>query len=235
MAAAAHRGSGMTPLSIVMPVLDEADGIEATLQALAPLRARGVGVILVDGGNRDDTPARARPLADRVVDGPRGRARQMNVGAALARAPRLLFLHADTRLPEQADGIVCGALAHHARAWGRFDVRIEGRSRLLPVVAAMMNRRSRCSGIATGDQAMFMTRGAFDAAGGFPDQPLMEDVEFCKRLKRMSAPICLPQRVLTSGRRWEQHGVWRTIVLMWRLRLLYALGMSAERLAPWYR
>jgi len=225
----------MTPLSIVMPVLDEADGIEATLLALAPLRARGVEVIVVDGGSRDDTPARARPLADRVVEGPRGRARQMNAGAALASAPLLLFLHADTRLPAQADGIVRGALAQHARAWGRFDVRIEGHSRMLPVVAAMMNRRSRCSGIATGDQAMFMTRSAFDAAGGFPDQPLMEDVELCKRLKRMSPPNCLRERVVTSGRRWQQRGVWRTIVLMWRLRLLYALGVSAERLAPWYR
>lgn len=222
-------------LSIVVPVLNEAGGIEATLRALAPLRERGAEVIVVDGGSRDDTVALARPLADRLVDGPRGRARQMNAGAAVAGAPRLLFLHADTRLPERADAVIAAALAAHPQAWGRFDVVIEGRSRLLPVVAAMMNRRSRFTGIATGDQAMFMTRAAFDAVGGFPDQPLMEDVEVSIRLKRLRAPACLRERVSTSGRRWEQRGVWRTIVLMWRLRLLYALGVSADRLAPWYR
>jgi rSAM/selenodomain-associated transferase 2 len=222
-------------LSIVVPVLNEAGGIEATLGALAPLRERGAEVIVVDGGSRDDTLVLARPLADRIVDGPRGRARQMNAGAAVASAPRLLFLHADTRLPERADALIAAVLATHAQAWGRFDVVIEGRSRWLPVVAALMNRRSRCSGIATGDQAMFMTRAAFDAVGGFPDQPLMEDIELSIRLKRLHRPVCLHERVTTSGRRWEQRGVWRTILLMWRLRLLYALGVSADRLAPWYR
>ena len=223
------------PLSVVLPVLNEAAGIEATLRALAPLRERGVEVIVVDGGSRDDTVARARPLADRIVDGPRGRARQMNAGAAVASAPQLLFLHADTRLPERADALIAAALASRPQAWGRFDVVIEGRARMLPVVATLMNLRSRWSGIATGDQAMFMTRAAFDAVGGFPDQPLMEDIELSIRLKRMVAPVCLPERVITSGRRWEQRGVWRTILLMWRLRLLYALGVSADRLAPWYR
>lgn len=222
-------------LSIVVPVLNEAAGIEATLRALAPLRERGVEVIVVDGGSRDDTVALARPLADHIVDGPRGRARQMNAGAAVASAPQLLFLHADTRLPERADALVAAALAAQAQAWGRFDVIIEGRSAWLPVVATLMNLRSRWSGIATGDQAMFMTRDAFDAVGGFPDQPLMEDIELSIRLKRVGAPACLHERVVTSGRRWEQRGVWRTILLMWRLRLLYALGVSADRLAPWYR
>ena len=223
------------PLSILVPVLNEAAGIEATLQALAPLRARGAELIVVDGGSTDDTCARARLLADRLVEGPRGRARQMNAGAALARAPQLLFLHADTRLPEAADRHIAAALGTQALAWGRFDVLIDGRSRLLPVVATLMNHRSRWSGIATGDQAMFMTRAAFDAVGGFPDQPLMEDIELSIRLRRLAAPACLRERVVTSGRRWEQRGVWRTIVLMWRLRLLYALGVSADRLAPWYR
>jgi rSAM/selenodomain-associated transferase 2 len=178
--------------------------------------------------------ALAQGLADRVIAGPRGRARQMNAGAALAGAPCLLFLHADTRLPEQADALVLAALSG-GRAWGRFDVIIEGRSPMLPVIAALMNRRSRWSGIATGDQAMFMTRAAFDAAGGFPEQPLMEDIELSIRLRRMSAPTCLHERVATSGRRWEQRGVWRTIVLMWRLRWLYARGVPAERLAALYR
>jgi rSAM/selenodomain-associated transferase 2 len=222
-------------LSIVVPVLNEAAGIEATLVALAPLRERGVEVIVVDGGSRDDTVVLARPRADQVLEGPRGRARQMNAGAAAASAPQLIFLHADTRLPERADELIAAALATHVQSWGRFDVIIEGRSRWLPVVAALMNRRSRCSGIATGDQAMFMTRAAFDAVGGFPDQPLMEDIELSVRLKRLRGPVCLRQRVSTSGRRWEQRGVWRTILLMWRLRLLYALGVSADRLAPWYR
>lgn len=222
-------------LSIVVPVLNEAPGIVATLEALAPLRERGVEVIVVDGGSRDDTVARARPLADHIVDGPRGRARQMNAGASVASAPQLLFLHADTRLPERADALVATALAARAQAWGRFDVVIAGRSRMLPVIATLMNLRSRWSGIATGDQAMFMTRAAFDAVGGFPDQPLMEDIEMSVRLKRKGAPVCLRERVITSGRRWEQRGVWRTIVLMWRLRLLYALGVRADRLAAWYR
>lgn len=222
-------------LSIVVPVLNEAGGIEATLAALSPLRERGAEVIVVDGGSRDDTLVLARPLADRIVDGPRGRARQMNAGAAVASAPQLLFLHADTRLPERADELIAAALAAHAQAWGRFDVCIEGRSRMLPVVAALMNRRSRWSGIATGDQAMFMTRAALDAVGGFPDQPLMEDIELSIRLRRLRRPVCLHERVSTSGRRWEQRGVWRTILLMLRLRLLYALGVSPDRLAPWYR
>ena len=225
----------MTSLSIVVPVLDEAEGIVATLASLAPLRARGAELIVVDGGSRDATVARAQALADRVMEGPRGRARQMNAGAAVARGPTLLFLHADTRLPEDADRLIASALGVAPLAWGRFDVAIEGHSRMLPVVAAMMNLRSRLSGIATGDQAMFMTRAALEAAGGFPDQPLMEDIERSARLKRLSTPVCLRERVLTSGRRWEQRGVWRTIVLMWRLRLLYALGVRADRLAPWYR
>jgi len=222
-------------LSIVVPVLNEAGGIETTLGALAPLRERGAEVIVVDGGSRDATVALARPLADRIVDGPRGRARQMNAGAAVASAPRLLFLHADTRLPERADELIAAELDTQVQSWGRFDVVIEGRSRMLPVVAMLMNRRSRWSGIATGDQAMFMTRAALDAVRGFPDQPLMEDIELSIRLKRLRSPVCLRERVITSGRRWEQRGVWRTILLMWRLRLLYALGVSADRLAPWYR
>ncbi len=224
----------MTPrLAIVMPVLDEAAGLAATLQALAPLRARGVELVVADGGSRDASAAIARPLADRVIAAPRGRARQMNAGAAATDAPRLLFLHADTRLPERADTLVDAALAQHA--WGRFDVRIEGGSAWFPLIAALMNRRSRWTGIATGDQAMFMTRAAFEAAGGFPDQPLMEDIELSRRLKRLGPPACLRARVATSGRRWEQRGVWRTIWLMWRLRYAYWRGADPARLAALYR
>lgn len=220
-------------LSIILPVLDEADAIAATLAHLQPLRAAGHEVIVVDGGSADATAALAEPLADRVVAAPRGRARQMNAGAAVARGGVLLFLHADTHLPEQAVAVIRTGLAH--RSWGRFDVRIEGRPRLLRVVAALMNLRSRLTGIATGDQALFVRRAAFIAVGGYPEQPLMEDIELSKRLKRLGRPACLRDRVITSGRRWQAHGVWPTILLMWRLRFDYWRGVPAERLALRYR
>ncbi len=221
-------------LSIVMPVLDEAAGIAAALAALAPLRAQGVALIVVDGGSRNDTVVRCEGAADALLAAPRGRARQMNAGAKAALGPALLFLHADTTLPPAALALVNDALAR--RAWGRFDVTIDGRSRWLPIVATLMNIRSRATGIATGDQAIFMRREAFDAVGGFPDQALMEDVEICKRLRRrFGAPVCLRAKVVTSGRRWDERGAWRTIVLMWRLRWLYWRGVSADRLAVAYR
>ena len=225
----------MTPsLSIIVPALNEATGIVAMLSALAPLRACGAEVIVIDGGSEDATPALAQAGADRVVDGPRGRARQMNAGAALASAPVLLFLHADTRLPAGADRLIDAALASGA-SWGRFDVFITGRAPLLRLVAAMMNLRSRLTGIATGDQAIFVTRSAFVRVGGFPDQALMEDIELSRRLSALAPPACLRARVVTSGRRWEQRGVWRTIFLMWRLRWRYWRGESPQVLAEAYR
>ncbi len=221
-------------LSIVMPVLDEAALLPAALARLQPLRRRGVELVVADGGSGDGSAALAAPLADAVLAAPRGRARQMNAGAARARGDALLFLHADTLLPEGAEQALLAALRTHA--WGRFDVRIDSDAALLRVVAAAMNLRSRASGIATGDQAIFVRRDVFDAAGGFPDQPLMEDIELSARLKRRAGrPACLRDPVLTSGRRWEQRGVWRTIVLMWRLRLAYWLGTPAERLVRAYR
>ena len=225
----------MTPvLSIVMPALNEASGIENTLQALQPFRSRGVEVVLVDGGSSDRTAELAMPWVDTVTVSPRGRALQMNAGAAQARADVLLFLHADTRLPPLADASVLQALAGGA-CWGRFDVSIEGRPRMLRVVAALMNLRSRLSGVATGDQAIFVTRTAFNRVGGFPAQPLMEDVELSCRLKRLGRPACLRARVHTSGRRWEERGVWRTVVLMWWLRWRYWRGASPAQLAEAYR
>lgn len=220
-------------LSIILPALNEASGISATLTALQALRAAGHELIVVDGGSVDATALLASVDADQVINSTRGRARQMNAGAAAANGEALLFLHADTRLPEQADSLIRNAL--QSRLWGRFDVEISGRPALLRVVAGMMNQRSRLTGIATGDQAMFMTRAAFDAAGGFPDQPLMEDIELSKRLKRLGPPVCLRQRVITSGRRWERHGVWRTILLMWRLRFDYWRGVPVEQLAARYQ
>lgn len=223
-------------LSIVIPVLNEAPGIAHTLAALAPLRARGAEVIVVDGGSFDATVVLATPWADSVIAGPSGRARQMNAGAAVAQGGVFLFLHADTQLPPMADQLVLQALEpFHPTGWGRFDVRIVGASWMLPVVATLMNLRSRWSGIATGDQALFMHRALFDAVGGFPDQPLMEDVEISSRLRAVSRPVCLRAQVRTSGRRWESRGVWRTIFLMWRLRWRYWRGEPATALAEAYR
>jgi rSAM/selenodomain-associated transferase 2 len=226
----------LSPLVIVMPVLNEAAGIAAALMALAPLIVRGVRVVVADGGSGDDTLVRAQCFDGvEVLSAPRGRAAQMNAGAQAAGAYGvLLFLHADTTLPPDADRLVTQALAEGRQVWGRFDVRIAGRARMLGVVAALMNLRSRWSGIATGDQAMFMTRAAFDAVGGFPEQPLMEDIELSKRLKTLSRPACLRQCVTTSGRRWEARGVWPTIVLMWRLRWAYWRGASPQALARRY-
>jgi rSAM/selenodomain-associated transferase 2 len=221
-------------MSIVLPVLNEAQHIESTLAGLAPLRRRGVEVIVVDGGSHDDTVTRASALSDVTLEAQRGRALQMNAGAAAAQGKVLLFLHADTLLPVGADGLVEQALASGG-LWGRFDVRIVGRHPMLRVVAALMNWRSRLTGIATGDQALFIRREAFERVGGFPDQPLMEDIEMSRRLGALAAPICIAERVATSGRRWESRGVWRTIILMWCLRWRYWRGESAQRLAEAYR
>jgi len=219
-------------LSIIVPVLNEAAGIVRALEALQPLRVRGHEVIVVDGGSADATQALARPLAERILVSPRGRAAQMSAGAAAASGDAFVFLHADTALPERAGALIVKALATHH--WGRFDVRIDSRCRMLAVVATMMNLRSRLTGIATGDQAIFVTRAAFEEVGGFPGIALMEDVALCARLKRLGRPACLTSRVVTSGRRWERNGVFGTIVMMWRLRLAYALGADPERLARIY-
>lgn len=225
--------TGQHALSIILPVLNEASGIVAALQALAPLRTAGAEIIVVDGGSADQSVALATPLADRVLSAARGRASQMNAGAAIAHGKVLLFLHADTCLPAEADRLVGQAIAA-SRQWGRFDVRIEGKSPWLPLVAAMMNWRSRLSGIATGDQAMFALRDTFRAVGGFPDIPLMEDIALSRRLRASGRPACLAARVTTSGRRWETRGVWRTILKMWRLRLRYFFGADPQQLASEY-
>jgi rSAM/selenodomain-associated transferase 2 len=217
-------------LSIVVPVLNEAQGIRAALEALAPLRGRGHEVIVADGGSNDGTPDLARPLCDRLVVAPRGRALQMNAGARVAEGDVLLFLHADTVLPPHASEAISQSTADHV--WGRFDVAIEGRHPMLKVIAWSMNLRSRLSGIATGDQAIFVRRDAFP---GFEEIALMEDIAFSKAMKRRGRPACLRQRVRTSGRRWESRGVLRTVALMWRLRLAYALGVDPARLAEKYR
>jgi len=224
----------MASFSIIVPALDEARGIAAALGALAALRERGAEVIVVDGGSRDATREIAAPLCDRVLAAPRGRASQMNAGARASRGEVLVFLHADTRLPEGALEAIERALAAPRHRWGRFDVVIEGRSALLALVGCAMNLRSRLTGIATGDQAIFVRREAFERVGGFPAIPLMEDVAISGALKKVSRPACLAERVTTSGRRWESRGVLATIALMWRLRFAYALGADPHRLARRY-
>jgi rSAM/selenodomain-associated transferase 2 len=220
-------------VAVIVPVLDEAAGIAAALARLQPLRSDNAVIVVADGGSMDDTAALAAPLADRVVVAPRGRGSQMNAGAAAAPdADAYLFLHADTVLPDGA--LAAARAALRGTSWGRFDVVIDGHHPLLPVVAWFMNRRSRLTGIATGDQAMFMTRAAFAQAGGFPDIALMEDIAMSSLLRKMSAPACLALTVKTSGRRWERRGVVRTILTMWTLRLRFFLGAEPDDLARAY-
>ena len=234
-AAAAARCPGTPALSIVVPMLNEAANLPALIAHLSIWRARACEVVLVDGGSDDGSVELARAAGLRVIDSARGRALQMNAGAAVCRGEVLLFLHADTRLRDAADLAVRCAMANSGLHWGRFDVRIDGRPAMLRVVAAAMNLRSRLSGIATGDQAIFVRRALFEAVGGFPELALMEDIALSTRLRKHVRPVCLRARVRTCGRRWEQRGVWRTIVLMWRLRWAYWRGVPAERLAEEYK
>jgi rSAM/selenodomain-associated transferase 2 len=221
-------------LSVVIPALNEAANLARLLPDLVA-REPGVEIVVVDGGRDDgsrDVVSRSPHV--RWLAGPRGRARQMNAGARAATGSVLLFLHADTRLPDGAVAAIEAATADPAVVGGRFDVRLDSPRRLLAVVGWMMNERSRLSGISTGDQAIFVRRAVFEEMGGYADIPLMEDVELTRRLKRRGRLAALRLRVTTSARRWEREGVVRTIVLMWTLRLLYALGVSPARLHRWY-
>jgi rSAM/selenodomain-associated transferase 2 len=222
------------PLSIIVPALDEAANLARLLPDLVA-RERQAEVLVADGGSADDSRAVvARVPSVRWLAAPRGRARQMNAGARAARGDVLLFLHADTTLPDGAGAAVLSALADPAVVGGRFDVQLDSPRRLLAVVGWLMNRRSRLTGISTGDQGIFVRRAVFDALGGFPDIPLMEDVELTRRLKRRGRLAALRLRVVTSARKWESEGIIRTIVLMWTLRLLYALGVAPAHLHRWY-
>jgi len=219
-------------LSVVVPALDEAGQIAAALAS-----ARGPGgaeVIVVDGGSRDDTAALARAAGATVLAAERGRARQMNAGAAAATGDVLLFLHADTWLPAETTLVISAALRDPAVAYGRFDVCFDSPRWPFRLIARLMNARSRLSGICTGDQAIFVRRQPFETLGGYPDIPLMEDVELTRRLKRMGRLAALRTPVTAAARKWEREGILRTILLMWTLRLLYFVGVSPERLHAWY-
>jgi len=222
-------------LSVIIPALDEAQGIAATLRSIAPVRGQGGEVIVVDGGSRDQTREIAGRHADHVATGEPGRARQMNAGAAIARGDLLWFLHADTRVDAAALQMLDRIVRDPDVRWGRFGVRLDSRRPLLRLTASLMNQRSRLTGIATGDQGIFVRAAVFRELGGFPLQPLMEDIELSRRLRQQARPCCLPVALTTSARRWEDNGAWPTILLMWRLRLAYWRGADPATLAARYR
>lgn len=221
-------------LSIIIPALNEAVCIRSTLEPLQPLRSRGHEIILVDGGSTDETLALSEPLVDRVLQSPPGRARQMQAGATLASGDILWFLHADSNIPVRADTRIMEALQKADADWGRFDIAFTDHHPMLRCVAWFMNQRARLTGIATGDQGIFVRRTLYDRAGGFPLIPLMEDISFSRSLKRYSWPCRVTQTLGTSPRRWHTHGILRTIVTMWGLRLAFFAGISPERLAKHY-
>lgn len=222
-------------ISLIVPMLNESEHLPELLEHLLHCKRTGCEIILVDGGSTDQSPEQAEALGFKVLRSAKGRALQMNLGASSAKGDILLFLHADTRLPSNADQLIFQAIQNNKAAWGRFNVHITGRSSMFRVIAWFMNHRSRLSSIVTGDQAIFITKNLFERVGGFPVQSLMEDIEFSKRLKLISKPIALKAKVTTSGRRWEQHGIWKTIYLMWHLRFAYWRGASADELSAKYR
>ncbi len=222
-------------ISVIVPALNEENCIVAMLQRLQAMRKRGNEVVLVDGGSTDATCLLAVSLVDKIVHARRGRARQMNAGAGHARGDILWFLHADTLAPGNPDLLIRHSVVKMAHRWGYFHVRLSGRHPLLRMVEAGMNLRTCLTAIATGDQGIFVTRELFHDAGGFADLPLMEDIELCGRLKRRQRPARIATALVTSSRRWEQRGILRTILLMWRLRLAWCCGVRPEELARRYR
>ncbi len=221
-------------VSIIIPVLNEAEHIGGTLASLAPCRNQGHELIVIDGGSRDETVAVAQLYADKVLFSDSGRALQMNHGIAAARGDILLFLHADTQMAYDALVNVIDAV-EDGYFWGRFKVRLSGDHFMFRVIERMMNLRSCITGVATGDQAIFVSNECIDIVGNYPQIPLMEDVLFSKRLRNLGWPACISRHVVTSSRRWEQNGILRTLWLMWRLRLQFVLGVPVEKLAQQYQ
>jgi rSAM/selenodomain-associated transferase 2 len=221
-------------ISIIIPVRNEAENIGGLLNALQLYQDNGHELIVVDGASDDDTVQIARPLADKLIQTTAGRSCQMNAGAAEATGDILWFLHADSQVPGKSDELIINALTNEASTWGRFDVRLSGHCQSLRMVEMMMNFRSRITGIATGDQAIFVSKDLFEKVGGFPDQSLMEDVEISKKLKKYQSPVTVGEKLVTSSRRWEENGVIKTIFLMWMLRAAYFFGIPADKLALRY-
>lgn len=218
--------------SVIIPTLNEEKSIQSCLLALQLLR-NNCEIIIADGDSIDNTHSLALPLADKVITSVKGRAKQMNNGARYATGDILIFLHADTYLPENALQLIQQKI-NTTSQWGRFDIQLSGNSFMLKVIAQMMNWRSRLTGIATGDQVIFVTRLAFQTVGQYPEISLMEDIALCKALKKISRPVCLKNKVISSGRRWEHNGIYRTILLMWSLRLRYFFGTDPKILAFLY-
>lgn len=248
-----HRNKGrslnttiaeVSHISVIIPILNEADNLLQLIAHVAELNPPPQQVILVDGGSTDNSVDVAQTLIEalmndiqstinwQVIESAAGRAMQMNTGAGLATGDILLFLHADTQLPSRAIADIAQAMIRYE--WGRFDVRLDSRNPMLWIVSSMMNGRSRLTGIATGDQAIFIKKLLFEQIDGYPNQPLMEDIELCKRLKNIAKPACSKNKVTTSARRWQQQGTWRTIILMWHLRFDYWRGVSPEILKQRY-
>lgn len=219
-------------VSVIIPVLNEEKTIAATLVALKKLAP--YEIIVVDGRSEDGTRDICARYGVKVVGSERGRARQMNLGAAQARGNVFLFLHADTRLPDSGLAEIEAALADPGCVGGRFDIELEGSHWMLRVIGRMISYRSRLSKVGTGDQAIFVRRAVFERLGGYPEMPIMEDIALCRALKRMGKIACLRSKVVSSGRRWEQDGVWRTILRMWLLKLLYLAGVPPARLKRYY-
>ena len=219
-------------ISVIIPVLNEEKTIAVTLQALVPLAPHEI--LVVDGGSHDRTRAICDRLGVKLLSSERGRARQMNHGARQATGNVLLFVHADTRLPATALDDIAVALRDSNCPGGRFDVELDGAHWMFRIIGALINYRSRLTKVATGDQALFVRREVFERIAGFPDLPLMEDIAFCRSLKPIGRMACLRSRVVSSARRWEKDGLWRTIVKMWTLKLCYLAGVPPGRLKQFY-
>ncbi len=223
----------MKLLSLIIPTYNEAHGICQFLQALQVLRPQ-CELIVADGGSTDRTCELALPLTDKVIHSPKGRAVQMNAGVAVSIGKVFVFVHADTFLPKNALQCIQTGIDSGAQ-WGRFDIQLVGEHFMLKVVSYMMNVRSRCTGIATGDQVIFVTRSLFEQLGGYPEIALMEDIAFSRQLNAITPPCCITEKVRSSARRWESFGVWRTIFLMWTIRLRYFMGEHPDVLAKLYQ
>ncbi len=226
------RNNGTMRISVIIPALNEEKAIAATLRASRLLQPDEL--IVVDGGSTDRTREICASLEQSVISSAPGRALQMNCGANSATGDVLLFLHADTRLPSTAFADICAVLNDPGVVGGRFDIELDGDHWMLKVIGRMISYRSRVSKVGTGDQAIFVRRAVFARVGGYPDIPLMEDIAFCRTLKRIGRVACLRSRVVTSARRWDADGVWRTMFKMWTLKMLYLLGISPMRLKRYY-